>query len=150
MREKANPLRSLVTTTSVHVFNHPRETYVQESDLAFEVVNLLLQGAAAVPPPVEANRPGHEVDGHDKAQGEDRVLRLPLVLLEDVHAGQREEGDPHDPEETAAQHVQEIEEEPKEEGHKPIGKQDGTDQQKGTGGVIGDCSGAEVVSQVGG
>lgn len=58
MSRVANPLRSLVTTASVHVFNHPRQTYVQESDLAVEVVDLLLQGAVAVPPPVEADRPG--------------------------------------------------------------------------------------------
>lgn len=78
------------------------------------------------------------------------MLRLALVLLEDVHAGERKEGHPHDPEEPAAQNVQEIEEETKEEGHEPIRKQDGADQKEDTSGVVGDCSGAEVVSQVGG
>lgn len=118
--------------------------------MAVQVVDLLLEGAVAAPPPVEANRAGHEVDRHHKAQGKDRVLRLALVLLEDVDAGEREEGDPHDPEEPATQHMKEIEEESQEERHKPVGQQDGANQQKGPGGVVADRAEAEVVHQVGG
>lgn len=78
------------------------------------------------------------------------MLRLAFVLLEDVHARKGEEGDPHEPEESATQHVQQVEEEPEEKRKEPVGKQDGTDQQEGARGVVGDSSGAEVMGQVGG
>lgn len=102
-------------TAPVQVLNHPGEADVQQSDLAVQVVHLLLQAAVAVSPPVKPNGPRHEVDGHDEAEGQHGVLRVPLVLLQDVHTGQGEQGHPGDPEEAAKQHVQEIEEESKEQ-----------------------------------
>jgi len=111
-----------LVTASVQVLNHPGETYVQQSDLTVEVVHLLLQAAAAVSSPVKSHRPRHEVDSHHEAEGQDRVLRVTLVLLQDVYAREREEGDPRNPEKTTKDHVQEIEEESEEERQKPIGE----------------------------
>lgn len=102
-------------TAPVQVLNHPGKADVQQSDLTIQVVHLLLQAAVAVSSPVKPNGPRHEVDGHDEAERQHGVLRVALVLLQDVHAGQREQRDPGDPEEAAEQHVQEIEEESKEE-----------------------------------
>lgn len=89
------------------------------------MVDLVLESAVTVPPPIETNWPRHEVDSHNKAQGEDRMLRFAFIFLEDVHTGESKKCDPHDPEESAKQDVQEIEGEPKEERNKPVGKQDG-------------------------
>lgn len=102
-------------TAPVQVLDHPGKADVQQSDLTIQVIHLLLQAAVAVSPPVKANRPRHEVDGHDEAERQHGVLRVALVLLQDVHAGQREQGHSGDPEEAAKQHVQEIEEESEEE-----------------------------------
>lgn len=94
-----------MVTSSIHVFDHPRKTYVQESDLAVKMVNLLLKGAVAVPPPIEANRSGHEIDSNYKAQWKDSMFWLTFIFLKDVHTRKCKEGDPHDPEEAATQHM---------------------------------------------
>lgn len=99
----------------VQVLDDPGKADVQQPDLAIQVVHLLLQAAVAVPPPVKPNGARHEVDGHDEAEGQHGVLGVTLVLLQDVHAGQREQRHPGDPEEAAEQHVQEIEEESQEQ-----------------------------------
>lgn len=98
----------------VQVLDHPGKADVQQSDLTIQVIHLLLQAAVAVSSPVKPNGPRHEVDGHDEAEGQHGVLRVALVLLQDVHTGQGEQGHPGDPEEAAEQHVQQIEEESKE------------------------------------
>ncbi|ETE55857.1 putative E3 ubiquitin-protein ligase RING1a, partial [Ophiophagus hannah] len=97
----------------------------------------------------EAHGTRHEVDGDHEAEGKDGVFGLALVLLEDVDAGKSKEDDPDDPEETPAQDVQEIEEESKEKRHEPISQQDGANQQKGPGGIIGEGGVAEIMGQVG-
>lgn len=105
----------LLVTASVQAFDHPGQTDVQESDLTIQVVHLLLEAAAAVSSPVKSNRPRHEVDGYNKAKGQDGVFWVTFILLEDVHAREGEKGNPGNPEEATEQHVQEIEEESKEE-----------------------------------
>lgn len=104
-----------MVTASVQVLNHPGKTYVQKSDLTIEVVHLLLEAAVAVSSPVKSNWPRHEVDCYNKAERQDRVFRVTFILLEDVHAGESEKGNPRDPEKATKQHVQEIEEESEEE-----------------------------------
>lgn len=99
----------------IQVLDHPGKADVQQPDLTIQVVHLLLQAAVAVPPPVKAHGARHEVDGHHKAQGQHGVLGVALVFLQDVDAGQGEQGHSGDPEEAAEEHVQEVKEESQEE-----------------------------------
>lgn len=95
---------------AVQAVQNSVETDVEQSDLVLQLLQLLLHaGATGAAAPVEAHGPGHEVDGHDEAQGQHGVLRLPLVLVQDVHTGHGEQDDPHDPEEAAEHQVQDAE-----------------------------------------
>lgn len=138
-----------LVASSVQILDHARQTDVQKPDLAVQVVDFLLQSVVAVPPPVEAHGTRHEVDGDHEAEGKDGVFGLALVFLKDVDAGQSEEDDTDDPEETPAQDVQKIEEESKEKRHEPISQQDGADQQKGPSWIVGEGGVAEIMGQVG-
>lgn len=75
-----------LVTASVQVFNHPRETYIQKSDLTVQVVHLLLKAAVAVSSPVKSHRPRHEVDCYNKAERQDCVFWVTFILLQDVYA----------------------------------------------------------------
>lgn len=108
---------------------------------------LLHAGAAGTATPVEAHGPGHEVDGHHEAQGQDGVLRLALVLVQDVHAGHGEQDDPKDPEEAAEHHVQDAEGEAQGQRQEPVGQEDDADEQEGAHRAVGYRGRAEIVRQ---
>lgn len=123
---------------AVETLQHFVEADVEQSDLTLQMLQLLLHaGATGAAAPVEAHGPGHEVDGHHEAQGQDCILRFPLIFVQDIHAGHGEQDDPGDPEEAAKYHVQEAEGEAQCQGQEPVGQEDDADQQEGTGWAVG-------------
>lgn len=134
---------------AVETLQHPVEADAQQPDLVLQVLQLFLDaGPAGGAAPVEAHGPSHEVDGHHEAQGQDGVLRLPLVLVQDVHAGHGEHDDPEDPKEAAERHVQDAEGEAQGQRQEPVGQEDDPDQQERAGRAAGHRGRAEVLGQV--
>lgn len=134
---------------AVQSLQHSVEADVEQPDLVFQMLQFLLHaGAARAAAPVEAHGPGHEVDGHHEAERQHGVLRLALVLVQDVHARHGKQDDPHDPEEAAEHHVQDAEGEAQGQRQEPVGQEDDADQQEGPGRAVGHGGWAEILGQV--
>lgn len=134
---------------AVKTLQHTGEADVEQSDLVLQLFQLLLHaGATGAASPVEAHGPSHEVDGHHETQGQHGILRLALILVQDVHAGHGEQNDPYHPEEAAKHHVQGAEGEAQGQRQEPVGQENDTHQQEGPGGAAGHRAGVEVLGQV--